>query len=99
MSNFSTEYKPTFKKKLNKIKDGKDKQNIINKINEIKDTVSNDNIDHYKNLRKPLNEFKRVHVNTNFVMIFKIDVDKKIITFYNYDHHDKIYYSSKNFKE
>lgn len=34
---------------------------------------------------------KRVHINTNFVMVFKVDNLHKKVIFYNYLHHDKIY--------
>lgn len=91
MSEYTICIKPTFKKNVKKIKGEKEKENIINKMNEIKQTVSSNNENHYKNLKKPLQKFKRVNVNTSFVMIFEIDSEKKIITFYNYEHHDKIY--------
>ena len=91
MSEYNICIKPTFKKKVKKIKGVKEKENIINKMDEIKQTVSSNNEGHYKNLKKPLQKFKRVHVNTCFVMIFEIDSEKRIITFYNYEHHDNIY--------
>lgn len=45
----------------------------------------------YKNLRAPLNNLKRVHVDKHFVLIFSIDEESKSITLENYDHHDEIY--------
>lgn len=49
------------------------------------------NPDHFKNLHPPLHEYKRVHVNGSFVMIFIVDEENKIVTFHNYAHHDDIY--------
>jgi len=48
-------------------------------------------INHYKNLRYSLADFKRVHVEKSFVLLFKIDFEKKIVLFTRLDHHDKIY--------
>lgn len=44
----------------------------------------------YKNLRKPLQHLKRVHVGS-FVLTFSIDETKKMITIEDYDHHDNVY--------
>lgn len=61
---------------------------LMKKIEEI---AASDNINHYKNLRKPLQDFKRVHIDTHFVLVFKYEKDKDSIYFYDFDHHDKIY--------
>jgi len=45
-------------------------------------------IQHYKNLRKPLNDFKRVHLGS-YVLLFRVHADK--IIFETFDHHDQIY--------
>lgn len=45
----------------------------------------------HKFLRKPLQTFNRVHINTHFVLIFKIDHQKKIVDVYYFGHHDKVY--------
>jgi len=60
---------------------------IINKkINEIRE-----NPQHYKNLKKPMQHLKRVHVDSNFVLLFSVDEASKSIIIEDYDHHDKIY--------
>ena len=46
-------------------------------------------VNHYKNLRKPLQNYKRVHVRSSFVLIFRYENDK--VVFCDIDHHDKIY--------
>ena len=49
------------------------------------------NPQHYKNLRYGMKEFKRVHVNSSFVLIFKINEQQRTIHFETLKHHDKIY--------
>ena len=46
---------------------------------------------HYKNLRKPLQNFKRVHVDKHFVLVFSVDENKKKVILEDYNHHDNIY--------
>jgi len=60
----------------------------LRKINEI---INSNNFDHYKNLSYDMKEFKRVHIDSHFVLIFKIDKDKKLIRFEDLQHHDYIY--------
>lgn len=45
----------------------------------------------YKNLRYPLNNWKRVHINKHFVLTFSIDEDTKTVILEDYEHHEKIY--------
>lgn len=68
----------------------KDKQlyeNLLNKMNEI---LNNSDIEHYKNLRYDLKEFKRAHIG-HFVLVFKFDKLNNVILFSDFDHHDNIY--------
>jgi len=74
-------------KKLFK-KDKKKYEIIWKKIDEI---VNNSNIEHYKNLKHPMNQFKRVHIDNSFVLIFRYDEAKDKILFYDFDHHDNVY--------
>jgi YafQ family addiction module toxin component len=64
---------------------------IINK--KIKQVISCDDesINHYKNLKKPLNELKRVHIDKSFVLVFKVDIKNNFVLFVDFDHHDRIY--------
>ena len=62
-------------------------ENLFNKISEI---LNNPDIEHYKNLRYDMNDFKRVHVG-HFVLVFKFDKKNNIIFFSDFDYHDKIY--------
>ncbi len=77
------------------VKRDKKKVEIINK--KIKEIVNSDfqSIQHYKNLRHNLKEYKRVHIDGSFVLVFKVDISNNFILFVDFDHHDRIY--KKNF--
>lgn len=61
---------------------------LLEKIDEI---ITCKNIDHYKNLRKPLQHLKRVHIKGPFILTFRyIESEDKVI-FYDFDHHNRIY--------
>jgi YafQ family addiction module toxin component len=59
---------------------------IHKKINGIRE-----NPQHYKNLKKPLQHLKRVHIDSNFVMLFSVDETSKTVIIEDYNHHDNIY--------
>jgi len=61
---------------------------LMGKINEI---LNCDDVNHYKNLRNPLQHLKRVHVTGPFVLTFKYVHSEDKIIFYDFDHHDNIY--------
>lgn len=88
-------YRFDIEEKLHKIlqklfkKDSKKYEIIWKKIDEI---INSENVEHYKNLRSPLNNFKAVHIDKSFVLIFKYDKTGNKIIFYDFDHHDKIYF-------
>jgi len=73
-------------KKLEKLKkkDRKQVEIILKKAEEI---VQN----HYKNLRVPLQHWKRVHIDSSFVLAFSVDENTKTVTLEDYDHHNNIY--------
>ena len=90
---FDFDLSDELKIKIRKIlKKDKEKVEIINK--KIKEVVNNDSnsIERYKNLRHELKNFKRVHIDKHFVLIFKVDKEKNFILFEDFDHHDKIYW-------
>jgi len=89
---FSFNLSDELKIKIRKlIKKDKKKVQIINK--KIKQIINNNNytIDRYKNLKYGLKDFKRVHINKSFVLIFKVDKKNNFILFEDFDHHDNIY--------
>ena len=73
--------------KLNK----KDKVMYEASINKIQEILTCTDVHHYKNLRSPMQEFKRVHIKGSFVLIFKYNPNEDAILFYDLDHHNKIY--------
>jgi len=73
------------------VKKDKKKVQIINK--KIKEVIKKDldSINHYKNLKYDLKEFKRVHIDKHFVLTFKVDYENNFILFADFDHHDNVY--------
>lgn len=45
----------------------------------------------FKNLRRPLQYLKRVHVNKSFVLVFSVDENLEVVIIEDFDHHDRIY--------
>ena len=86
---YSYDIKPTLKRILNKLskKDKSLYKQILKKIDEI---INSYTIKNYKNLRYDMREFKRIHIG-HFVLVFKFDKEKNLISFEDFDHHDKIY--------
>ena len=84
-------FTPKLQKKINKLiqKDKARAKKLKRKINEI--VQQDKNIEHYKNLKSPLQRQKRVHINSHFVLTFEFRKQEKLIIFTDFDHHDKIY--------
>ena len=80
--------RPKLDKKFAKLakKNPKQLEIIFKKVEEI---VKNPH--HYKNLRAPLQHWKRIHIDASFVMTFSIDEETKKVILEDYEHHDKIY--------
>ena len=80
--------KPDLEKTLKKLakKNKRQVETILKKIDEVQA-----NPHRYKNIRAPLNGWKRVHVDKHFVLIFSVDEESKSVTLEDYDHHDNIY--------
>ena len=58
----------------------------------IKEIIACENVDHYKNLKSPMQHLKRVHIdNRSFVLVFSVNEKTKHIIFEEFDHHDHIY--------
>ena len=76
--------KKVLKKLLNK-----DKRRFEATLNKMNEVINSEDPDHYKNLSHDLKAFKRVHIDSHFVLIFK--VDRNMIKFEDLQHHDVIY--------
>jgi len=72
-------------------KKDKKRADIINK--KIKQVINSDlmSIEHYKNLRYDLKDFKGVHIDSSFVLVFRVDISNNFVLFVDFDHHDRIY--------
>lgn len=84
----SDEFRLIIKKLQNK-----DKARVIILNKKIKEVINNDSksIDRYKNLKYALSEYKRVHIDKSFVLMFKVNKEKNHILFVKLKHHDQIY--------
>lgn len=89
---FTFEFSDLLKKKLFKL-NKKDKiltQIFKRKLNEIINQDIN-SINTYKNLRKPDNDKKRIHLTDNFILLFKVEIENNHILFVDILHWDKAY--------
>jgi YafQ family addiction module toxin component len=84
------EIKPNLKRLLKKILK-KDKVLYNQTIKKIQEIIESKNIDHYKNLKNPLQEYKRIHIIGPFVLIFKYLKKENKLIFCELNHHDNIY--------
>lgn len=78
------------KKDLRKLSK-KDKNRYSSTIKKIKEIIACKDVNHYKNLRKPLQHLKRVHIDNSFVLTFKFLESEDLVKFIELEHHDKIY--------
>jgi len=69
-----------------RIKDKELLRLIDNKVNEILTDPYR-----FKPLRKPLQNKRRVHVGGPFVLIYEINEQKRLVTLFDFDHHDNVY--------
>ncbi|MBN1941650.1 MAG: addiction module toxin RelE [Candidatus Diapherotrites archaeon] len=69
----------------------KDKLRYEATLKKIEEVCSSQSIEHYKNLSYDLKEFKRVHILSHFVLIFKFDKKTGKIRFEDLQHHSDIY--------
>ncbi len=85
---YELEILPEADKIFSKLKTRNFKQLVIinKKIEEIRK-----NPEGYKFLRNPLQGFNRVHIDNHFVLIFKIDHEKRTVIIYYFNHHDNVY--------
>jgi len=82
------EIKPELRKKLIKLykKDRNTYEKVMKKI----EHVIQSDVEHYKNLRYDMKGSQRAHIG-HFVLVFSYKKLKDIISFEDFEHHDKIY--------
>ena len=91
---FTYDITDILRKKLKKLAK-KDKilaQTFYRKLHEIINR-NLETINSYKNLKSPLNSFKRIHLTDNYILLFK--VEKKHIVFVYINHWDHVYEKGK----
>lgn len=49
-----------------------------------------ENPQHFKPLRAPMQNYRRVHIG-NFVLIYSIEENRKTVIIEKYEHHDDVY--------
>lgn len=85
---YSHEFRKSLERELSKLakKNPRQLEIIKKKIDEIIE-----NPERYKNLKFPLQHFKRVHIDKSFVLVFSVDRSSKNVIFEGYEHHDDAY--------
>ncbi|OIO64974.1 hypothetical protein AUJ68_04355 [Candidatus Woesearchaeota archaeon CG1_02_57_44] len=86
----SIEFSDSLKKTVAKLCK-RDKARYDALLRKIEEIIACEDLEHYKNLRKPLQHLKRVHIDTHFVLTFRYEKAEDKITFYDFAHHDDIY--------
>ncbi len=73
------------------LKKDKKRVEILNK--KIKEIISNnkETIDRYHNCSYDLKEYKHVHIDKSFVLLFKAYKEKKVVYFWRLKHHKDIF--------
>ncbi len=46
---------------------------------------------HYKPLKAPMQNNRRVHISGSFALIFRINEERKVVQLLEFEHHDKAY--------
>ena len=87
---FEFELSGKLQKILKKLK-RKDNARLEITLKKIDEICSSPDIEHYKNLRYDFKEFKRVHIDSHFVLIFRFDEKGRKVLFEDLQHHNTIY--------
>ena len=82
--------KPDLQKTLQKLSK-KDKKTYEIALAKIEEIITCPDINHYKNLKKPKQHLKRVHIHKSFVLTFSFDASQNFISFEYMEHHDDAY--------
>ena len=87
---YSLSIKESLDKKFKKLaKKDKEMLRIIDR--KVNDILANPY--RFKPLRKPLQNKRRVHIAGSFVLIYSVNEKEKVVTLFDFDHHDNIYES------
>jgi len=80
------------KKKVDKLFK-KDKILALNFKKKILEVISHNEItiNTYKNLKKPMQDKKRIHLTDNYILLFQVDIQNNRILFVDILHYNKVY--------
>jgi len=84
---YKIKIKKSVEKKFKKLSK-KDKASFIYISKKIKEIIEDPY--RFKPLRKPLQNYRRIHIGS-FVLVYSIEEKTKTITIERYKHHDKVY--------
>jgi len=89
---FSYDISDILRKKLVKI-GKKDKVLAMNFYKKLQEIILRDeqSIDMYKNLKSPMNEYKRIHLTDNYILLFAVEKKEKHVVFVDIKHWDEVY--------
>jgi len=87
---FSYDFSDILRKKLDKLAK-RDKVLAETFYKKVQEVIQRDEktINAYKNLKSPLNEYKRIHLTDNYILLFAVD-NKKIV-FIDIRHWDDVF--------
>ena len=79
-------------KKLEKL-NKKDKVLVQNFKKKVKKVINKNSksINSYKNLKRPLQNYKGIHLSDKFILLFQVDVKNNFILFLDIKHWNKAY--------
>lgn len=83
------EIKPELEKKLVKLSK-RDKPLFNSLMRKIEEIVVSADINHYKYLQHDMKDSQRVHIG-HFVLVFCYNPEKNLLSFEDFEHHDRIY--------
>lgn len=71
----------------------KDKKRTIILKKKIKEIINNNHktIDRYHNCKYDLKEYKHVHIDKSFVLLFKVEKKNNFILFAKFGHHNSLF--------
>lgn len=80
---------PLLKKKIRKLaKKNKSLAETLNK--KIEEILRNPH--HYKSLKQPMQNMRRVHIMKSFILIYSIDEKNKAVVLHKFEHHNNVYH-------
>lgn len=69
----------------------KDKQLYDAVFKKVQELSQSSNLHTYKNLRAPLQNYKRIHITGTHVLLFRFLEAKNLLVLVDFEHRDKVY--------